>query len=56
MIQKISALAFVTVTMLGAVYAEEVWEDGVLVLTDKNFKEVIANYDYLMVNFYAPSR
>ena len=52
--QKITALAYATVAMLGAVHAEEVWEEGVLVLTDSNYKEVMAKYEYLMVEFYAP--
>jgi hypothetical protein len=29
-------------------------EEGVLVLNDKNFDEVLAKHDYLMVEFYAP--
>ena len=35
-------------------YAEAEWEDGVLVLTDANFDEEIAKYDFLLVEFYAP--
>ena len=29
-------------------------EEGVLVLTDKNFDEVLKRHDYLLVEFYAP--
>ena len=34
--------------------AEEVWDNGVLVLGDDSFDEAIAKYDYLLVEFYAP--
>jgi len=40
--------------MFGVAQAEDVWEDGVLVLNDSNFDEAIAKYDYLLVEFYAP--
>jgi len=41
------ALAF------SAVQTAEV-EEGVLVLTDNNFDEELAKYDFLLVEFYAP--
>jgi len=41
------ALAF------AAVQTAEV-EEGVLVLTDNNFDEELAKYDFLLVEFYAP--
>jgi protein disulfide-isomerase A1 len=40
--------------MFGAAQAEDVWEEGVLVLGDSSFDEAIAKYDYLLVEFYAP--
>jgi len=38
---------------LSTIQAAEV-EDGVIVLTDQNFDEELAKYDYLLVEFYAP--
>jgi len=40
--------------MFGVAQAEDTWEDGVLVLSDSNFDDAIAKYDYLLVEFYAP--
>ena len=39
---------------MSSVYAEENFDNGVLVLTDATFDEAIAKYDYLLVEFYAP--
>ena len=36
------------------VLAEDVYENNVLVLTDDNFDEAVAKYEYLLVEFYAP--
>jgi len=29
-------------------------EDGVMILTDDNFDQVVAKHDHLLVEFYAP--
>ena len=42
-------LLFVT-----AALAEIATEDGVLVLTEANFQEVIDGNDFVLVEFYAP--
>jgi protein disulfide-isomerase A1 len=33
---------------------EFTYEEGVLVLTDKNFDAAVNKFDYLLVEFYAP--
>jgi len=44
----------VALGLFNLVAAEEVFDNGVLILTDSNFDEAIAKYDYLLVEFYAP--
>jgi len=44
----------VTLGLFSLVSAEEVFDNGVLVLTDTNFDEAISKYDHLLVEFYAP--
>ena len=40
--------------MAHGAFAEDVYENSVLVLTDDNFDEAVAKHDYLLVEFYAP--
>jgi hypothetical protein len=49
---------FFTVALLSLSYLANAFEpefdDGVIVLNDKNFDEAIAHYESLLVEFYAP--
>ena len=46
----LTILALLT-AVLGKKYEKS---EGVLVLTDKNYKAAVAEFDYLLVYFYAP--
>ena len=46
--------ASVALAFMSFVKAEEIYDNGVLVLNDDSFDEAIAKYDYLLVEFYAP--
>ena len=40
--------------MADGTFAEDQYENGVLILNDDNFDDAIAKHDYLLVEFYAP--
>jgi len=49
------SLFIVAALMAVATYADEITkEEGVLVLTEKNFEKAIADNEYVLVEFYAP--
>lgn len=55
MIAKLLGAALLAAAqMFSVVGAEDVYENGVLVLTDENFDETVARFEHLMVEFYAP--
>ena len=45
--------ALAAILAISSVHSAEV-EEGVLILTDSNFDEELAKYDFLLVEFYAP--
>ena len=54
MINTLTRFATAALSFMSLVNAEDVWDNGVLVLGDDSFDEAVARYDYLLVEFYAP--
>ena len=52
--KKISQLLLLAAVFSMSALADAEVDEGVLVLTDANFDEELAKYDYLLVEFYAP--
>ena len=48
------SLVLAALLSLSTVYADAEVDEGVIVLTDANFDEELAKYDFLLVEFYAP--
>ena len=49
------SLLFLGCFLVLSAYADEITkEEGVLVLTEKNFEKAIADNEYVLVEFYAP--
>jgi hypothetical protein len=48
------AFGFVIIFLLCPCSSDIIEEDGVLVLTDSNFEDVISKHDFILVEFYAP--
>ncbi|XP_017756485.1 PREDICTED: protein disulfide-isomerase isoform X1 [Eufriesea mexicana] len=51
---KFFTLIFAIICVVTSTFAKIETEDSVLVLTKDNFEEAIEQYDYLLVEFYAP--